>query len=149
MCRPKYYYSVYLFALITIFSCKASRTTTDSVDIDESGQTVRSSDIIMVDKKLKETIESYFELISTLDQEDIEKRDSTMAAVYEYFNSPETPVFLVLYNNEGKRYYDKPMAISDYLYYLNDTRQAPHLIRNLRLDESQTKIVRVELTVKP
>ncbi|ELR68893.1 hypothetical protein C900_05586 [Fulvivirga imtechensis AK7] len=134
---------------MALFSCKASNqaSKTDQVD-DPDGQVISSADVIMVDKRLKDMLESYFDMFSEMDQEDTATRDAKMAEVFEYFNSPDTPVFLVLYNREGKRYYDKPMTITDYIYYLNDTRQAPHTIRTLKLDETQTKIMRVELAVK-
>lgn len=145
MHQPKQYFSVYILALVALFSCKASKT--DQVD-EPDGQVISSADVIPVDKRLKDMLESYFDQFSKMDQQDTANRDAKMAEVFEYFNSPDTPVFLVLYTREGKRHYDKPMTITDYLYYLNDTQQAPHTIRTLKLDESQTKIMRVELAVK-
>lgn len=146
-------YSVYILALIFIFSCKASQDVstaeekTDDEDVSE-GVTYSSSDIIMVDKELKDKLEGYFELFAKMDQGDVATRDSKMEEVFDFFDSPDTPVYLVLYSSDGKRHYDKPMSITDYLYYLYDTQQSPHTVRTLRLDETQTKILRVELAVK-
>ena len=138
---------VYILVSLFIFSCKSSQTA-KSEEVDEEPQVIRSSDIILVDKELKDTLEGYFKLFAKMDLADIEGRDAKMAEVFEYFSSPDTPVFFALYNSDGEKYYDKPVTISKYLHYLRDTRQAPHIIQAVKLDESQTKITKIELAVK-
>ncbi|MBL6445175.1 hypothetical protein JMN32_02575 [Fulvivirga sp. 29W222] len=143
----KYRTGVYILVLLLTFSCKTSQTA-KSDEVDEEPQIIRSSDIILVDKELKDTLEGYFRLFSKMDLNDTGNRDAKMEEVFEYFSSPDTPVFFALYNNKGEKYYDKPVTISNYLYYLYDTRQAPHVIQAVKLDESQKKITQIELAIK-
>ena len=146
----RYNSGIFVIVLTIFFSCKSSQTaqTTQPEEMDEEPMVIRSSDIILVDKELKDTLEKYFKLFASMDLNDIEQRDQKMQEVFSYFKSPDTPVYFALYNNEGEKYYDKPTTISTYLNYIRDTQQAPHYIQTLKLDDSQRKILKIELAVK-
>jgi hypothetical protein len=60
------------------------------------------------------------------------------------FASPETPVLIVISEEGGRKDYDRPTTIRNYLNYLKDQRTNPNKIGNLQFDSSG-KITEVEL----
>ena len=60
------------------------------------------------------------------------------------FSSPDTPVLIVISESNGKKDYDRPTTIRDYLNYLKDTKKNMNQISNLQFDGSG-KITEVEL----
>jgi hypothetical protein len=61
------------------------------------------------------------------------------------FSSAETPVLIVISEEDGKKDYDEPTNIKKYLEYLKDQKKNMNKISNLQFD-SAGKITEVELT---
>lgn len=60
------------------------------------------------------------------------------------FSSPDTPVLIVISEENGQKDYDRPTTIRQYLNYLKDTKNNSNTISNLQFDNSG-KITEVEL----
>lgn len=60
------------------------------------------------------------------------------------FASPDTPVLIVISEENGQKDYDRPTTIRQYLNYLKDTKNNANSISNLQFD-SGGKITEVEL----
>ena len=60
------------------------------------------------------------------------------------FASPETPVLIVISEENNQKDYDRPTTIRQYLNYLKDTKNNANSISNLQFDNSG-KITEVEL----
>ena len=60
------------------------------------------------------------------------------------FSSPDTPVLIVISEENGQKDYDRPTTIRQYLNYLKDTKNNANSISNLQFDNSG-KITEVEL----
>jgi hypothetical protein len=63
------------------------------------------------------------------------------------FASPDTPVLIVISEENGQKDYDRPTTIRQYLNYLKDTRNNANNISDVQLDASG-KITEVELRKK-
>jgi hypothetical protein len=61
------------------------------------------------------------------------------------FTSPDTPVLIVISEENGQKDYDRPTTIRNYLNYLKDLKKNPNKISNLQFDSSG-KITELELT---
>lgn len=60
------------------------------------------------------------------------------------FSSENTPVLIVISEENGQKDYDRPTTIRNYLNYLKDQKKNPDQIANLQVDPSG-KITEVEL----
>jgi hypothetical protein len=61
------------------------------------------------------------------------------------FSSPDTPVLIVISEENGQKDYDRPTTIRNYLNYLKDQKKNPNKISNLQFDSSG-KITELELS---
>ena len=60
------------------------------------------------------------------------------------FSSPETPVLIIISEENGQKDYDRPTTIKEYLNYLKDQKKNVNTISDLKFDSSG-KISEVEL----
>jgi len=70
--------------------------------------------------------------------------NGTINEALSLFATPETPVLIVISEQNGQKDYDRPTTIRDYLNYLKDTRKSMNKIGNLQFDSSG-KITELEL----
>jgi ATPase subunit of ABC transporter with duplicated ATPase domains len=61
------------------------------------------------------------------------------------FASPQTPVLIVISEENGQKDYDRPTTIIDYLNYLKDQKKNMNKISNVQYDAAG-KITELELT---
>jgi len=69
---------------------------------------------------------------------------SSMREAMSMFASPETPVLIVISEENGVKDYDRPTTISEYLNYLKDTKNNSNKIGEVKYDSSG-KITELEL----
>lgn len=91
----------------------------------------------------KAKLNEYFQSISS--SSNVASANSSINEALSLFASPDTPVLIVISEEGGKKDYDRPTTIKEYLNYLKDTRNNSNSISNLQLDSSG-KITEVELT---
>ncbi len=70
--------------------------------------------------------------------------NSSINEALALFASPDTPVLIVISEENGQKDYDRPTTIRQYLNYLKDTKNNANSISNLQFD-SGGKITEVEL----
>jgi mRNA-degrading endonuclease HigB of HigAB toxin-antitoxin module len=71
--------------------------------------------------------------------------NAKIADAMSMFASGDAPVLIAIYNAAGKKDYDRPTSIRDYLNYLKDQKHSKNRVENFVLDASG-KIKELELT---
>ena len=79
-------------------------------------------------------LENYFNNVSQSSNVDAANR--TINEAMAMFSNQETPVLIVIHEENGIKDYDEPTTISKYLNYLKDTRKNLNFISDIRLDGS-------------
>ncbi len=90
----------------------------------------------------KVKLSEYFDAIAN--SSDVASAGSTINEALSMFASPETPVLIIISNENGKKDYDRPTTIKAYLNYLKDQKKNINDIDALKVDDSG-KITEVEL----
>lgn len=85
----------------------------------------------------------YFDAITNATS--VNSANSSIDEAMYLFSSPQTPVLIVISNENGQKDFDRPTSIKDYLNYLKDQKKNSNMISQLKLDQFG-KIVEVELT---
>jgi hypothetical protein len=91
----------------------------------------------------KARLNQYFQSIAS--SSNVASANSSINEALTLFASPDTPVLIVISEEGGKKDYDRPTTIKEYLNYLKDTNNNANSISDLQLDSSG-KITEVELT---
>ncbi len=90
----------------------------------------------------KAKLSEYFTAISKA--ANVTSANNSINEALTLFASPDTPVLIVIGEYGGKKDYDRPTTIREYLNYLKDQKKNSNAITNLRMDSSG-KITEVEL----
>ena len=90
----------------------------------------------------KAKLNQYFQSIAS--SNNVASANSSINEALALFASPETPVLIVISEENGQKDYDRPTTIRQYLNYLKDTRNNANTITNLQFDNSG-KITELEL----
>ncbi len=145
--------AIWVLPLLT--SCKATKseptsstsTPQENVTTDGSMTSKDLDDMLRVSGTIRQDLENYFNEFSKLSLDDEEKRESYLSKGLSWFQDASTPVLIIVNEVNGKKIYDKPTTIEQYLDYLKHTRQSPHTINNFELNEAG-RITKLELTLK-
>jgi len=84
----------------------------------------------------------YFSAISSASS--TASANSSINEALALFASPDTPVLIIIAEENGQKDYDRPTTIKDYLNYLKDQKKNINPINDLKFDASG-KITEVEL----
>jgi negative regulator of genetic competence, sporulation and motility len=100
--------------------------------------------------KRKETepyrkLDNYFSAIATANS--LASANSSISEALTLFASKDTPVLIVISEENGQKDYDRPTTIGEYLNYLKDQKKSANKINQLQFD-SAGKITEVELVTK-
>lgn len=90
----------------------------------------------------KAKLSQYFESIAR--SNNVASANGSINEALSLFTSPDTPVLIVISEENGQKDYDRPTTIRQYLNYLKDTKNNSNTISNLQFDNSG-KITEVEL----
>ena len=90
----------------------------------------------------KAKLDDYFNAIAS--SSNVSSANNSINEALSLFASPDTPVLIVISEYDGKKDYDRPTTIKDYLNYLKDQKKNINTISNLQVDSSG-KITEVEL----
>lgn len=90
----------------------------------------------------KAKLNEYFNSISR--SANAASANSSINEALTLFASPDTPVLIVISEENGQKDYDRPTTIREYLNYLKDTKNNANSISDLQFDGSG-KITEVEL----
>jgi hypothetical protein len=84
----------------------------------------------------------YFDAIANSGS--ITSANSSISEALTMFASPDTPVLIVISEQNGQKDYDRPTTIIAYLNYLKDQKKSANKVEKLQFDNSG-KITEVEL----
>jgi hypothetical protein len=84
----------------------------------------------------------YFEAIASSGS--LTSANTSISEALSMFASPDTPVLIVISEQNGQKDYDRPTTISAYLNYLKDQKKNANKVEKLQFDNSG-KITEVEL----
>ena len=87
-------------------------------------------------------LDMYFNSIAN--SGNVNSANGTINEALSLFANPETPVLIVISEQNGQKDYDRPTTIRDYLNYLKDTHKSMNKIGNLQFDGSG-RITELEL----
>jgi hypothetical protein len=87
-------------------------------------------------------LDTYFSAIANA--ANVNSANNTINEALGLFASPDTPVLIVISEENGQKDYDRPTTIRQYLDYLKDTHKSMNKIGNLQFDSSG-KIKELEL----
>lgn len=90
----------------------------------------------------KAKLNQYFQSISQ--SNNMASANSSINEALALFASPDTPVLIVISEENGQKDYDRPTTIRQYLNYLKDTKNNSNSISDLQFDSSG-KITELEL----
>lgn len=87
-------------------------------------------------------LENYFSAISN--SNNLTSANSSIQEALSLFASKDTPVLIVISEENGQKDYDRPTTIGEYLNYLKDQKKNMNKINQLQFDNAG-KITEVEL----
>lgn len=92
-----------------------------------------------------EKLENYFNSVATSGNASM--ANQTIQEALGMFSNQETPVLIVIHEENGIKDYDEPTTISKYLNYLKDTKKNLNYISDIRMD-ANGKVSELELRRK-
>jgi len=90
-------------------------------------------------------LDNYFSAIAS--SSSLASANSSISEALTLFASKDTPVLIVISEENGQKDYDRPTTIGEYLNYLKDQKKSINKISQLQFD-SAGKITEVELATK-
>lgn len=90
-------------------------------------------------------LENYFNSVAAAGNESI--ANQTIQETLGMFSNQETPVLIVIHEENGIKDYDEPTTIKKYLEYLKDTKKNLNYISDIRMD-ANGKVSELELRRK-
>lgn len=108
----------------------------------------REAEVKPIEKEIKESsseatrLSQYFEAIAS--SSNVGSANSSINEALGLFASPETPVLIVISEENGQKDYDKPTTIKNYLNYLKDQKKNISTVSDLKMN-STGKITEIEL----
>ncbi|REG91495.1 nucleoid-structuring protein H-NS [Algoriphagus antarcticus] len=92
-----------------------------------------------------EKLENYFNSVAAAGNVTI--ANQTIQEALRMFSNQETPVLIVIHEENGIKDYDEPTTIAKYLEYLKDTKKNLNYISDIRMD-ANGKVSELELRRK-
>ena len=92
-----------------------------------------------------EKLENYFNSVAAAGNASM--ANQTIQEVLAMFSNQETPVLIVIHEENGIKDYDEPTTIKKYLEYLKDTKKNLNYISDIRMD-TNGKVSELELRRK-
>ncbi|HLF35624.1 MAG TPA: hypothetical protein VI583_15380 [Cyclobacteriaceae bacterium] len=140
-------------AFTGIFSCKSSKKMTEASKTGTKTETTaKETDVAAKEepetKKTEATItanaklENYFSAIAS--SSSTESANTRISEALAMFASPDVPVIIAFYKENGVKDYDEPTTISKYLNYIKDQKKSPNKVENIVFNP-QGKIEELEL----
>jgi hypothetical protein len=108
----------------------------------EAEENAKSAMNAMKENAPKVKLNEYFEAIANADN--ITSANRSIDEALGMFASAQTPVLIVISEEDGKKDYDRPTTIQAYLNYIKDQKKNINDIESLKVD-SAGKITEVEL----
>jgi hypothetical protein len=139
-----------VFAMLAMGACKSKKKVVEPATVpaqteqvsppSTSAPAVRSAEEIAV-----ENLETAFNSIAGASN--LTVANQSIQQALGMFSNQETPVLIVIHEENGIKDYDEPTTIKNYLEYLKDTKKNLNYISDIRMD-ANGKVSELELRRK-
>jgi hypothetical protein len=139
-----------LFAMLAMGACKSKKKAVAPAPAPAQQEVVtpqapppppaRSAEEIAAEK-----LENYFNAVAAASN--VNAANQSIQEALAMFSNQETPVLIVIYEENGIKDYDEPTTIKKYLEYLKDTKKNLNYISDIRMD-ANGKVSELELRRK-
>jgi glucose/arabinose dehydrogenase len=139
-----------LFAMLAMGACKSKKKAVAPAPAPAQQEVVtqqapppppaRSAEEIAAEK-----LENYFKAVAAASN--LNTANQTIQEALGMFSNQETPVLIVIHEENGIKDYDEPTTIKKYLEYLKDTKKNLNYISDIRMD-ANGKVSELELRRK-
>ncbi|MBN7812924.1 nucleoid-structuring protein H-NS [Algoriphagus sp. H41] len=139
-----------LFAMLAMGACKSKKKAVQPAPTPAPVEEVtkptpppaptRSAEEIAAEK-----LENYFNAVAAAGS--VNAANQSIQETLAMFSNQETPVLIVIHEENGIKDYDEPTTIKKYLEYLKDTKKNLNYISDIRMDASG-KVSELELRRK-
>jgi hypothetical protein len=139
-----------LFAMLAMGACKSKKKAAQPAPAPAPQEQVvqpapapaptKSAEELAVEK-----LENYFNAVAAAGS--VNTANQTIQEALAMFSNQETPVLIVIHEENGIKDYDEPTTIKKYLEYLKDTKKNLNYISDIRMDAAG-KVSELELRRK-
>lgn len=139
-----------LFAMLAMGACKSKKKAAQPAPAPAPQEQVvqptpapaptKSAEELAVEK-----LENYFNSVAAAGS--VNTANQTIQEALAMFSNQETPVLIVIHEENGIKDYDEPTTIKKYLEYLKDTKKNLNYISDIRMDAAG-KVSELELRRK-
>lgn len=139
-----------LVAMLAMGACKSKKKAVQQpappAPVEQVEQPVAApAPVSSADELAAEKLENYFNSVAAAGNASM--ANQTIQEALAMFSNQETPVLIVIHEENGIKDYDEPTTIKKYLEYLKDTKKNLNYISDIRLDASG-KVSELELRRK-
>ncbi|AWW32608.1 nucleoid-structuring protein H-NS [Echinicola strongylocentroti] len=135
-----------LFGLLAVGACKSKKKVVEAAPepapVEEPAPTPAPDPEPSAEEVAVGKLENYFSTIAS--SSSVQSANSSIQEALSMFSNQNTPVLIVIHEENGIKDYDEPTTIAKYLNYLKDTKKNLNFISDVRLDGSG-KITELEL----
>jgi hypothetical protein len=127
--------TIALFGFLALGACKSKKKVAapaEPAPIERVEQPAPRPTTVSAEEVAVGKLENYFNSVANSTSTDVANR--TIQEALGMFSNQETPVLVVIYEENGIKDYDEPTTISKYLNYLKDTKKNLNFISDIRLD---------------
>ncbi|QDH80159.1 nucleoid-structuring protein H-NS [Echinicola soli] len=135
-----------LFGLLAMGACKSKKKVVEAAPepapVEEQAPAPAPDPEPTAEEVAVGKLEGYFSTIASASS--VQSANSSIQEALSMFSNQNTPVLIVIHEENGIKDYDEPTNIAKYLNYLKDTKKNLNFISDVRLDGSG-KITELEL----
>ncbi|MDR7130556.1 mRNA-degrading endonuclease HigB of HigAB toxin-antitoxin module [Algoriphagus sp. 4150] len=139
-----------LVAMLAMGACKSKKKAvkpTPPAPVEQVQEEVAppAAPVSSAEEIAAERLENYFNSVAAAGNVSI--ANQTIQEALGMFSNQETPVLIVIHEENGIKDYDEPTTIKKYLEYLKDTKKNLNYISDIRMD-ANGKVSELELRRK-
>ncbi|WP_460542238.1 nucleoid-structuring protein H-NS [Echinicola sediminis] len=135
-----------LFGLLAMGACKSKKKVVEAAPapapVEEPAPAPAPVNQPTAEEVAVGKLENYFSAIANASS--VQSANSSIQEALSMFANQNTPVLIVIHEENGIKDYDEPTTIVKYLNYLKDTKKNLNFISDVRLDGSG-KVTELEL----
>lgn len=135
-----------LFCLLAMGACKSKKKVVEAAPepapVETAPTTPTTPPEPSADEVAVSELENYFNSIAN--SNNMQSANSSIQEALGMFSNQNTPILIVIHEENGVKDYDEPTTINAYLNYLKDTKKNMNFISDIRLDGSG-KVTELEL----
>jgi hypothetical protein len=113
-------------------------------DEKEKKRKAEESAAVVTEQKY-DKIDDYLDAVVNI--KSLEMSNQRISETLKFFDSPEVPVLIIIYQEADIKDYDKPTTIKKYLEYLKDQQKNPNKVNDVKYNDNG-KITELELLKK-